>query len=298
MLAWLGLQPKAMLSEQIVSTLGSMVSLFIIGTISFTFFDLQGSLAILTSMGAATVLLFAIPHGPLSQPWALFVGNLISAFIGVSCAILITDTFIAAGFAVGLSIGAMHICRCIHPPGGATALAAVIGGSQITELGYSYLVLPVLLNCVIIFVIAMIFNNFFPWRRYPLSLMKYKPTNKVLSNKQDISEHHISQAMENMGTIFDISPTQLKKIYQVATDLRRNEISNNFDFQSGGVYTNNLPGAQWAVRKIIDHAPHPDPANSLIIYRVLDGASKNSTGSCTRAEFAEWAKQRLQGSKS
>jgi CBS-domain-containing membrane protein len=295
MLAWLGIQPKAMLSEQIISSLGGIISLFLIGTISFTLFDLQGSLAILTSMGAATVLLFALPHGLLSQPWALFIGNLVSAFVGVSCTMLIADTFIAAGVAVGLAIAFMHIFRCVHPPGGATALAAVIGGSQITDLGYTYLLIPVLLNCTIIFIIAMIFNNLFPWRKYPLTLMRYKPANNLLMNKQEITEQHLSQAMANMGTVFDISPAQLKKVYQAAITLRRNEISDNFDFQSGGVYTNNLPGAQWAVRKIIDHAPHPNPANALIIYRVLDGAGKYSTNSCTRSEFAEWASQRLQG---
>ena len=85
-------------------------------------------------MGAATVLLFGVPHGPLSQPWALFAGNLLSAFVGVSCFMLISNTFIAAGVAVSLSMGLMFVCRCVHPPGGATALAAVIG-SQGWPLG-------------------------------------------------------------------------------------------------------------------------------------------------------------------
>lgn len=56
----------------------------------------------------------------------------------------------AAGLAVGLAIGVMHILRCIHPPGGATALVAVVGSSQIHALGFEYILTPVLLNTVII----------------------------------------------------------------------------------------------------------------------------------------------------
>ena len=86
------------------------------------------STLVVASMGASAVLLFAVPHGPLSQPWALIGGHMVSAFIGVSCATLVPDTITAAALAVGLAIGAMHLLRCIHPPGGATALAAVVSG--------------------------------------------------------------------------------------------------------------------------------------------------------------------------
>ena len=34
---------------------------------------------------------------------------------------------IAAAASVGLAIGVMYYARCLHPPGGATALSAVIG---------------------------------------------------------------------------------------------------------------------------------------------------------------------------
>jgi len=64
---------------------------------------------VVASMGASAVLLFAVPHGPLSQPWALLGGHQVSAFIGVSCAMLIPETVLAAGTAVGLSIAAMHL---------------------------------------------------------------------------------------------------------------------------------------------------------------------------------------------
>lgn len=72
-------------------------------------------------MCASAVLVFGVPQGPLSQPWAVFAGHMVSAVIAVSCAKFILDIFIAASVAVGLAIGVMHYIRAIHPPGGATA---------------------------------------------------------------------------------------------------------------------------------------------------------------------------------
>ena len=90
---------------------------------------------IVPSMGASAVLLFAVPHSALGQLWNVIGGHLISAAIGVACYQWLPSNGIAAGASVGLAIGAMYYTRCIHPPGGATALAAVIGGPKHTCSG-------------------------------------------------------------------------------------------------------------------------------------------------------------------
>jgi CBS-domain-containing membrane protein len=123
-------------------------------------------------MGASAVLLFAVPHGALSQPWPVLGGHVISALIGVSCAKFIPLPLLAAAFSVALAIGAMHYLNCIHPPGGATALSAVIGGDAIHQLGFQYVLTPVLLNTIIVLIVAILFNYPFHWRRYPLALRK------------------------------------------------------------------------------------------------------------------------------
>ncbi len=48
----------------------------------------HGNAGVLTiaSMGASAVLLFAAPHGAMSQPWSVFGGHLVSALVGVTCA--------------------------------------------------------------------------------------------------------------------------------------------------------------------------------------------------------------------
>ena len=91
---------------------------------------------IVPSVGTSAVLLFAVPHSALGQLWNVIGGHLISAAIGVACYQWLPSNGIAAGASVGLAIGAMYYTRCIHPPGGATALAAVIGGQNIHALGY------------------------------------------------------------------------------------------------------------------------------------------------------------------
>lgn len=158
--------------EKWVSTAGGLAGIIGVMLISQTFLGLNSSLGIISSMGSSAVLLFAVPHGPLSQPWSVFGGHLVSALAGITCAKLIGDPMLAASAAVGLAIGAMHYARCIHPPGGATALATVIGGDSVYALGYQYLLTPVMLNAATIILVAILFNYPFRWRRYPRALAR------------------------------------------------------------------------------------------------------------------------------
>ncbi|MCI0506272.1 MAG: HPP family protein [Gammaproteobacteria bacterium] len=156
-----------------MSTLGGFIGITAVILVSHDFLGADDSSMIIASMGASSVLLFAVPHGPLSQPWAVLGGHTLSAFIGVTCGVVVPDKYIAAALAVGLSIGAMHYLRCIHPPGGATALTAVIGGGAIQSLGYQFVVTPVLINACVILIAAIGINFPFPARRYPLALNRY-----------------------------------------------------------------------------------------------------------------------------
>ena len=91
---------------------------------------------IVPSVGASAVLIFAVPHSALGQLWNVIGGHLISAAIGIECYQCLLSNGIVAVASVGLAIGVMYYTRCIHPTGGATALAAVIGGPNIHALGY------------------------------------------------------------------------------------------------------------------------------------------------------------------
>lgn len=149
-----------------VPALGGALAISSVLFVSHIFLGLDSAALLVASMGASAVLLFGIPEGPLSHPWSLFGGHVLSAVVGVSCASLVPNPIGAAALSVGLSIWLMSVCRCTHPPGGATALSAVIGGPAIHELGLRYVVTPVLLNVFVMLLVAWVFHR--PLGRYPL----------------------------------------------------------------------------------------------------------------------------------
>ena len=121
---------------------------------------------LIAPMGASAVLLFAAPASPLAQPWSILVGNGVSALMGVLSASLVPDMAIASALAVMLAIAAMFLTRSLHPPGGAVALTAVIGGEGIRALGVGYVLLPVLLNSLLLLSLGLLYNRALG-RRYP-----------------------------------------------------------------------------------------------------------------------------------
>ncbi|MCB1929091.1 MAG: HPP family protein [Rhodocyclaceae bacterium] len=279
-------------NEQLIATLGGAIG--ILATLGLTgqLLDAGDAVLIVPSLGASAVLLFAVPHSPLAQPWAVFGGHVISALVGVACVQVIPDTLAAAALAVGLAIGAMHLTRCIHPPGGATALAAVIGSPALQALGFGYALVPIALNVVIILLVGIAFNCPFPWRRYPVSLMHYAKPVRGASEAAAFTEMQIEAAMAKLNVVLDITAEEVAQIFEHA---RREAEGGGADrqFVPGRSYCNDLPGPEWAIRQIIDERPSEQPAFDLVVYRVVSGARKHSVGSCTRSEFAAWARSEV-----
>jgi len=277
------------IAEKLVASIGGMIGITLISAISFQFSGAAGAALIVPSMGAAAVLVFAVPHGKLSQPWPLIGGNLISAAIGVSCYKLVADPFIAAGLAVGLSIGCMHMLSCMHPPGGATALAAVVGGPAIHKLGFAYLITPVLLNLIVIFSIAVIFNSFFPWRRYPAATMMRFTEQNQQENSNIIDKQTIEKALAEIDQVIDVTVEDLQRVLQLSLNHAKNRRLTAHQIKLNHFYTNGHHGPEWSVRRIIDESYSPDPQNDMVIYRVVEGQRFNTADSCSREEFARWA---------
>ena len=211
--------------ERLVSLLGGMLCILALFAVSRMYVEADAVVPIVASMGASAVLLFAVPHGPLSQPWPLVGGHIVSAIIGVTCAHLFGTHMLAAALAVGLAIGAMHYLRCIHPPGGATALVAVIGGPAVTSLDYLYVLTPVTINAVIMLVVALAFNALFPWRRYPAFLHRHG----ARRGSSDAIEHgDFVYALSQIDTFVDITEDELLHIYALATGRRRPAPADGF----------------------------------------------------------------------
>jgi CBS domain-containing membrane protein len=116
--------------ERLVSGLGGIAAILVTSWTTHIFIGPVAASYLLAAMGALTVLLLGAPHSPFSQPWPFAGGHLVSAAIGVTCAMHLHNIYLSAGLAVGLSIVAMYYLSCIHPPGGATALLTVIGDQR------------------------------------------------------------------------------------------------------------------------------------------------------------------------
>lgn len=120
------------------------------------------------SFGASAVLLYGAVKSPLAQPRNLMGGHILSAIIGVTFYQLFSShIWFASAAAVATAIALMHITKTLHPPGGATALIAVIGGDQIHSLGYFYVLVPVGIGAFAMLIIALLVNNIPRSRRYP-----------------------------------------------------------------------------------------------------------------------------------
>ena len=209
---------KSNYKEKAISALGGFLGIFGILLVSYCLLDPEVAVLIVPSMGASAVLLFAAPHVPFSQPWNVIGGHAISAIVGVACWQLIPDYTVAASASVGLAIGLMYFARCIHPPGGATALAAVIGSDKIHSLGYSYELAPILLNAVTILIVAIAFNALFKWRRYPAHLPFKKQARPVETDVYaPINHEDFVYALSHIDTYVDITEEDLLKIYDLAT---------------------------------------------------------------------------------
>ncbi|SMF69176.1 HPP family protein [Neorhizobium sp. CSC1952] len=153
--------------ERLRAALGALIGILATGLAGSLALRADASLpALIAPMGASAVLLFAVPSSPLAQPWSILCGNIVSALVGVTVALVVGDPFLASAVAISVAIAAMMTFRCLHPPSGAIALTAVLGGPAIHELGYGFVLWPVAGNSLALVVLALIFNNL-TGRSYP-----------------------------------------------------------------------------------------------------------------------------------
>lgn len=154
--------------EHLYSFIGSFMGIAIIAFIqSKTLADID-NVFLIGSFGASSVLIFGAIQSPLAQPRNLVGGHVISAIIGVTIYKTLPNIlWITAPLAVSLSIVMMQITKTLHPPGGAAALIAIIGTDKIKQLGYWYVLTPVLTGTLILLIVALVFNNLTPNRKYP-----------------------------------------------------------------------------------------------------------------------------------
>lgn len=155
------------LRDHLVACVGAAFAIAVTGLLTFwAVRDTPGLAVLVAPMGASAVLLFALPSGPLSQPWPAIGGNVLSCLVGIAVARTFGHGPLAGGLAVGAAIAVMAVLRCLHPPGGAAALTAVIGGQAVAAAGYGFALVPVGVNAIAMVIAAWAFHGM-TGRKYP-----------------------------------------------------------------------------------------------------------------------------------
>ena len=163
-----GRLPRVSNSEIFLSWLGAFLGVSTVFWMERLFFEPNDLMLLIAPFGASAVLIYGAPRSPLAQPRNLIGGHVVSAFIGVLCWKLLQDfPWLAAALAVSTAIALMHATRTLHPPGGATALFAVIGSEKVHRAGFLYVLTPSITGSMILLVVALLVNNLFSERRYP-----------------------------------------------------------------------------------------------------------------------------------
>jgi len=197
--------------ERILSGVGALCGLAISSLISW--YVLGGINAwYIAPMGASSVLLFAVPNSPLAQPWNVIIGNILAGVIGVTCTQLLADSTTAFSLAVGFAIFMMMTTDSLHPPSGAVAITAVLGGDAVHRLGFHFILYPVLLNSILLLVFAVFFNRLIG-RHYPLTAhLNERSKDPTPTQKVSIQPKDIEYALDHHTELLDISQYDLEKI--------------------------------------------------------------------------------------
>ena len=210
----------ATLRDRLFACLGALIGIGLTGVICSLLYGASPHLPLLVApMGASAVLLFAVPSSPLAQPWSILGGNTISAFIGVAAARWIHDPAVAAAAAVGFSIGVMSVLRCLHPPGGAAALTAVLGGPAVASAGFMFPLAPVGLNSLALVLCGVAFHKLYGQHSYPhvaaaAPVNAHGTADAPASRRLGFRRDDIDAALADLHESFDIDREDLDRLLE------------------------------------------------------------------------------------
>jgi CBS domain-containing membrane protein len=199
--------------ERFRSCLGALLGIAFTAGVMHVFLGENAFIPLLVApMGASAVLLFAVPASPLAQPWSIIGGNMVSAIIGVACATWITNPIDAAPIAVALSIGAMFVFRCVHPPSGAVALTAVLGGPAVHALGFGFVFAPIAAQSFALLAVAIVFHAS-TGHRYPHAARSARhPGAGSPAASPGFTREDLKAVLGRRNELLDIDPADLESL--------------------------------------------------------------------------------------
>jgi CBS domain-containing membrane protein len=206
--------------ERLRACCGTLLGVLLTALVSRWLLGPDATLPMLIApMGASAVLIFAMPSSPLAQPWPVLGGNILSAAVGVACARLVGDPMLAGALAVSCAIAAMFALRCLHPPGGAIALTAVLGGPAIQAAGFGFALSPVAVNSLLLLAVAFVFNNA-TRHRYPhqqhADTGKHNTSDAPPTNRIGFTPGDLDAVLEKYNEVLDVSRDELNSLFMQA----------------------------------------------------------------------------------
>lgn len=206
-------------TERLRSGLGALLGILLTGLLSAVLIDSPVAAAwLIAPMGASAVLLFGVPASPLAQPWSILGGNVVAALIGVTCAKVIHAPVPAAAAAIFFAIGAMFALRCVHPPSGAVALTAVLGGPEIHAAGYEFILTPVGLNSMLLLAVAVIYNKAvgrrYPHTQQPDPQHAHQTDDLVPMARLGFTAEDVQAAVKDYDQFLDVSADDLDTLFR------------------------------------------------------------------------------------
>lgn len=201
-------------AEWLRAALGIGLALLVTIPVSAWVFGASIALPLAAPAAASAVLVFVASSSPFAQPWSVLAGNLFATAIGVALGISDVPIATAAGLAGALAIFCLFGLRCLHPPGAALALVAVVGSPDIHAYGFQ-LLYPVAFNSALLVAVALIYNNL-SGHAYP----KPRPQKGNIHHTQDalpsermsFSEDDVEQALADFGEYVDITRDDLAQL--------------------------------------------------------------------------------------
>jgi CBS domain-containing membrane protein len=201
--------------ERLRSCLGALLGIALTGGTMHVLLGPAANIPLLVApMGASAVLLFAVPASPLAQPWSIIGGNLVSATVGVACAGWISDPVDAAALAVALAICLMFALRCVHPPSGAVALTAVLGGPAVHALGYRFVAEPIALQSAALLAAAIVYHAV-TGHRYPHAAHQgaaKRAAGSPATPKEAFTRADLEAVLNRRGELLDIDLDDLESL--------------------------------------------------------------------------------------
>jgi len=252
----------ATLKDRLIGCLGALIGICLTGLVCTLVFGDHPLLPfIVAPVGASAVLLFAVPASPLAQPWSIVGGNTISALVGVTVTYFVHDPMIAIGLAVSLAILAMSLTRCLHPPGGAAALTAVIGGAAVAHAGFLFPFVPVGINSLLLVCLGILFHRLsgrqYPHRQAVAPVNAHRTVDPPPAFRVGFNAEDIDIAIASLNETLDVSradiDTLLREVELQALTRQRGELTCA-DIMSRDVIT--VPegaGAEEARSLLLEH---------------------------------------------